>query len=104
MAAQNGAAPATDATVNQGRKDCVGTRNTSSEHPPLNQDRRLDLFAVRCRDLRDRVMAGSIPFIDAVDIAYEAAIWSGLVDDVGDDRVQAAMALAFGAVPMEARQ
>ena len=24
-------------------------------------DRRLDLFAIRCRDLRDRVVAGTIP-------------------------------------------
>lgn len=66
-------------------------------------DRRLDLFAVRCRDLRDRVMAGSISFVDAVDLGYEAAVWSGLVDGVGDDQVQAVMALAFGAVPMGAR-
>ena len=66
-------------------------------------DKRLNLFALRCRDLRDRVVAGSIPFIDAVDMGYEAAVWSGLVDDVGDDAVQAVMALAFGTISKDAR-
>ncbi|MPZ58740.1 MAG: hypothetical protein GEU91_20065 [Rhizobiales bacterium] len=66
---------------------------------PLVGDRRLDLFAIRCRDLADRVSTGTIGFIDAVDMAYEAATWSGLVDDVGDDAAQAVMALAFGTLP-----
>ena len=66
-------------------------------------DRRLDLFAVRCRDLRDRVLNGDLAFIDAIDMAYSAAIWSGLSDDIGDDVVQQAMALAFGTVPSEQR-
>jgi hypothetical protein len=66
--------------------------------------RRLDLFAVRCRDLRDRVARGNIGFIDAVDMAYSAAVWSGLSDDLGDDVVQQAMAIAFGAVQTEERQ
>ena len=39
-------------------------------------DRRLELFAVRCRDLRDRVAAGRLGFIEAVDMAYSAAVWS----------------------------
>jgi hypothetical protein len=67
-------------------------------------DRRLDLFAVRCRDLRDRVVVGSINFLDAVDLAYEAAVWSGLADDVGDDVVQSVMAMAFGTISPEARR
>jgi hypothetical protein len=49
----------------------------------------LRLFNTRCREL------AVLPFIDAVDLAYDAAIWSGLVDLVGDDRVQACMAEAF---------
>jgi hypothetical protein len=88
-----------------------GVLARQSEHNPNTApgknpqvDRRLDLFAIRCRDLRDRVMAGSLPFTTAVDMAYEAAVWSGLADDVGDDRVQAIMALAFGAVPEGVRQ
>jgi thiamine pyrophosphate-dependent acetolactate synthase large subunit-like protein len=63
---------------------------------------RLDLFAIRCRDLRDRVGSGSITFVDAVDMSYSAAVWSGLADDVGDDAVQQVMALAFGTIEVEA--
>ena len=76
-------------------------RNAPPEAPL--SDRRLDLFAVRCRDLRDRVLNGDLAFIDAIDMAYSAAIWSGLSDDIGDDVVQQAMALAFGTVPSEQR-
>ena len=61
-------------------------------------DRRLELFAVRCRDLRDRVAAGRLAFIEAVDMAYSAAVWSVLADDLGDDAVQQVMALAFGTI------
>jgi hypothetical protein len=57
--------------------------------------RRLEILALRSLELADRVAEGSIKFIDAVDVAYEAAIWSGLVDEVGDDIVQACMAAAF---------
>ena len=69
-------------------------RNTSIDEQV--HDRRIDLFAIRCRDLRDQVAAGRLAFIDAVDMGYTAAIWSGLADDVGDDVVQRIMALAFG--------
>jgi hypothetical protein len=57
--------------------------------------RRLEILALRSLELADRVAEGSIKFIDAVDVAYEAAIWSGLVADVGDDIVQATLAAAF---------
>jgi hypothetical protein len=43
----------------------------------------------------DRVNADAIPFIWAVDVLYEAALWSGLSDDVGDDVVQSIIARAF---------
>jgi hypothetical protein len=56
---------------------------------------RLELFAVRCRQMAERVNAGAVPFIWAVDCLYEAATWSGLADDLGDDAVQATMAAAF---------
>jgi hypothetical protein len=56
---------------------------------------RLDLFGTRCRDLVERINSGSISFIDAVDMAYSAAIWSGLADDLGDDAVQKVMADVF---------
>ena len=57
--------------------------------------RRLELFGIRCRQMVERVNSGAVPFILAVDCLYEAAIWSGLADDVGDDIVQRVMADAF---------
>jgi len=42
------------------------------------------------------VLSGQLSFIDAVDIAYSAADWSGLVDRYGDDVVQLVLADAFG--------
>jgi hypothetical protein len=56
----------------------------------------LQLFAIRCSDMVDRIAAGEIGFIDGIDMLYSAAIWSGLVDNVGDDEVQLVMAAAFG--------
>jgi hypothetical protein len=67
-------------------------------------DRRLDLLALRARDMRDKVLAGRIGFADAVDLCYSAAVWSDLVADVGDDAVQYVLATAFMDVPMEERQ
>lgn len=55
----------------------------------------LRLFALRSRDLAGRVFNGSLRFIEAVDIGYEAAVWSGLVDLYGDDAVQEILADAF---------
>jgi len=58
-------------------------------------DKCLDLFHERCCTLADRIGAGEIGFIDAVDLAYTAAQFSGLADRVGDDAVQSVMANAF---------
>ena len=57
--------------------------------------KQLELFAVRSCEIADRCHAGELPFIEAVDMAYSAAIWSGLADDVGDDNVQKILAAAF---------
>jgi hypothetical protein len=59
------------------------------------QKAQLELFARRCLDLADRVAEHRIAFLDAVDVAYEAAEAAGLVDDLGDDVVQLTMAAAF---------
>jgi hypothetical protein len=58
----------------------------------------LALLAIRSRELADRVTAGLLPFIDAVDMAYSAAEWAGLTDTVGDDVVQSILAAAFANV------
>jgi hypothetical protein len=55
----------------------------------------LEIFALRSLELADRAAAGEIAFLDAVDIAYDAAVWSGLTTTVGDGIVQATMAAAF---------
>jgi hypothetical protein len=55
----------------------------------------LDLFSVRCRQLAEKVDNGIMYFIDAVDTAYSAAEWSGMVELHGDDAVQKIMADAF---------
>jgi hypothetical protein len=57
--------------------------------------RQLEILALRSLELADRVAAGEIAFLDAVDVAYEAALWSGLTNTVGDDIVQATLAAAF---------
>jgi hypothetical protein len=76
--------------------------------------RQLEILARRCLQLADQVAAGEIPFLDAVDLAYDAAVWaglpnaidtSGLIDvDVitGDDIVQAVIAAAFANARREA--
>jgi len=55
----------------------------------------LDLLYEWCLTLADRMLSGQLPFIDAVDMAYSAAEWSGLVDRVGDDLIQLVLADAF---------
>jgi hypothetical protein len=57
--------------------------------------RQLEVLALRSLELADRVAVGEIPFLDAVDLAYEAAVWSGLTETAGDDIVQATLAAAF---------
>ena len=55
----------------------------------------LELLYERSAILADRVLSGQLPFIDAVDMAYSAAEWSGLVDRFGDDLIQLVLADAF---------
>jgi hypothetical protein len=57
--------------------------------------RQLEVLALRSMELADQASAGQLKFIDAVDLTYEAAVWSGLVKAVGDDIVQATLAAAF---------
>jgi hypothetical protein len=69
--------------------------------------RQLDILALRSIELADQVADGRIGFLDAVDLAYDAAIWAGLPEAIdrsglidinaisGDDIVQATMAAAF---------
>ena len=56
------------------------------------------IFVQRSFELADRVAAGELELIDAVDMAFEAARWSGLTESIGDDAVQAILAEAFAGV------
>jgi hypothetical protein len=60
-----------------------------------HRTRQLEILALRSLELADRVAAGEIAFLDAVDIVYEAAVWSDLTSTLGDDIVQATLAAAF---------
>jgi hypothetical protein len=57
--------------------------------------KQLELFALRCLEIADRVAAGEVAFLDGIDLLYEAARWGGLVESVGDDIIQGTMAAAF---------
>jgi hypothetical protein len=59
------------------------------------QEQRRRFFYARARELAQRSEIGELTFIDAVDMAYTAAVWSGLADDIGDDEVQRLLAAAF---------
>jgi hypothetical protein len=59
------------------------------------KSRQLEILALRSLELADQAAIGNLRFSDAVDMAYEAAVWSGLVKSVGDDIVQATLAAAF---------
>jgi hypothetical protein len=53
------------------------------------------VFTERCGTLADRVRAKKLAFIDAVDMAYSAADFAGLIEAHGDDQIQAVLAAAF---------
>jgi hypothetical protein len=57
--------------------------------------RQLEILAIRSFDLAERVEAGEVKFLDAVDLAYDSAYWSGLVESVGNDVVQTVLHEAF---------
>ncbi len=59
----------------------------------------LDLLYVRSCTMAERVTAGEVPFIEAVDFMWEAAEFAGTVDRVGPDLVQHVLACAFMGVP-----
>jgi hypothetical protein len=73
----------------------AGAITPGNSNADVGRQRRLKLFTVRCEQMADRVRAGAVPFVWAIDTCYEASIWAGLNDDVGDDAVQAAMSRAF---------
>ena len=53
------------------------------------------VLAERCGTLADRVRRKELAFIDAIDIAYSAADFAGLIESYGDDEIQSVLATAF---------
>jgi hypothetical protein len=80
-----------------GRDNHLDTEGFNSPTRASQQQnaRQLELFAGRCRQLAAKVDNGIIYFVDAVDTAYSAAEWSGMVELHGDDIVQKIMADSF---------
>jgi hypothetical protein len=62
---------------------------------PSRTTRQLEILSLRSLELAERVAAGELALIDAVDMAYTGAVWAGLTDTVGDDVVQTVLAEAF---------
>jgi hypothetical protein len=82
----------------------VSDLTTTQRH--VFQDRaaaQLQLFAIRCADMVERIAAREITFLDGVDMLYSAAVWSGLIDNVGDDAVQLVLFAAFSPLQREAQ-
>ena len=69
--------------------------NSAEKSNRSRASRQLEILAIRALELADQVAARELRFQDAVDLAYEAAVWSGLVETVGDDVVQLTLAAAF---------
>ncbi|HSP50379.1 MAG TPA: hypothetical protein VLN61_09385 [Pseudolabrys sp.] len=55
----------------------------------------LELFEIRSRQMASKVNAGLISMADASDMLFSAAVWSGLLDNIGADAVQAIMSRSF---------
>ena len=61
-----------------------------------NNTHPLELLFDRSCVLAQRAAGGELLFLEAVDMAYSAADFAGLVDRYGDDAVQLVLADAFG--------
>ena len=70
-----------------------------AKNPSFIAARQWVIFANYAHNNADRVLAGEMTFQEAVDDAYEAARWHGLVIAFGDDAIQGVLAGAFAGVP-----
>jgi hypothetical protein len=57
--------------------------------------KQLEVLAIRAMELADQASVDQLRVLEAVDIAYEAALWAGLVKVVGDDIVSDVLSAAF---------
>jgi hypothetical protein len=61
-------------------------------------DRQIELLHYHASMLAERVEIGQLGFIDAVDLAYTAALAAGMDQTVGDDQIQDILHCCFGPV------
>jgi hypothetical protein len=81
-------------------RQCAEAGMTAEQMPALGNEnfasaRQLELLALRSFQLADRVASGELQFLDAVDVAFDSAVASGLADKVGYDVIQVVLATAF---------
>jgi hypothetical protein len=72
---------------------------TALRKPIANPVPAVDVFRERCEARAILVEACALDLHTAVDGMHEAAVATGLVDEIGQDAVQAIMANAFAQVP-----
>jgi hypothetical protein len=60
-----------------------------------SQTEPLGILLARCKTLATRVRNKELTLQDAVDFAYSAADFAGLVQRYGDDRIQEVLVQAF---------
>jgi hypothetical protein len=71
------------------------SRTASGPKSRGNSDSALERLALRANALAARVMAGEMPFIDAIDAAYGYAVGLCLPATAGDDATQLVLTVAF---------
>jgi hypothetical protein len=98
----NGRTPADGCRAGSGDDLASGDGSISPLHAFSPRERQLDglarkvlAFEDRCFDMAARVDAGNVLIVDAVDVLWDSAVASGLVDQIGDDAVQQIMSNAF---------
>lgn len=87
------AAPTGAASVGSG--DLDNCQNATAAAPRPTHPTRLEVFELRCQARAMLVRYGALDFLDAVDILQEGAVFSGLVQEIGQDAVQRILALEF---------
>jgi hypothetical protein len=80
----------------QARKGMSLVSADIAQRAPIGkQTRQLELLALRSFQLADRVASGELQFLDAVDLAFDVAVASGLADAVGYEVIQTVLTTAF---------
>jgi hypothetical protein len=69
--------------------------NTNTDYLERCIAQQLEILARRSFELADRVAAGELQFLDAVDVAFDSAVASGLAESVGYDVIQIVLATSF---------